>query len=295
MKTYEKLRSMKIRCVQSHIVWQVVFYGVPILLIFAVSFQLWSVIPPELPWGGTAYDAVFENQSFRIAIINSLIFSSVSAASALIFGMPLAYVLHLVPSSGFRRFLLIALAVPFFSSYLLRAYGWQFWLNNQSFLALIERYLSGQQEVAGVLNTDVAAFLGILSILIPISSILIYLALSYQDSSLILAARNLGAGPWARFYRIEFQQAVPALLISFQFCFLLAFGDVVAMPILGGNSHYYFSIAILDQIKNNDWPAAAVLGVMLLIISLLSMGIIFKIMQKTRVMTMLTGDKANEF
>jgi len=204
-----------------------------------------------------------------------------AGAGAVVLGLPLAYAIERFVSSASRRWCLLALMLPFFSSYVLRVYGWQAWMNNNGILVWLARGPFRLEGASGFLYTRGATLIGLLSVVLPIAALLIHLSLSRIDPVLISVARNLGASPWACFLRIELPLALPALLVAFLFCFLLAFGDFVCVTILGGNQTYYYSIAIQDQMKIDDWSMASALGVVLLVMSVAFMAITFILVSRT--------------
>jgi spermidine/putrescine transport system permease protein len=168
---------------------------------------------------------------------------------------------------------------PFFSSFVLRVFGWQAWMSNTGILAWALSGVRGPSDSAGFLYTPAAVCVGLLSVLLPVGTVIIFLSLARIDADLILAARNLGASRWRIFRSIQFPFLVPALLISFLFAMLTALGDVVCVSILGGNRTYYVSNAIQDQTKINNWPMAAVLGTVLLAMSIVFLAAAFTIVR----------------
>ena len=156
-------------------------------------------------------------------------------------------------------------------------FGWQIWLNDQGVLSTVVRQFIGTDQPLGILFTETAVLVGLLSLLIPIASVLIYLSLSRLDDTLIFAAGNLGASQWQKMRHIQLPFALPGMLVSFLFCFLLTFGDFICASVLGGNQVYYLSIAIQDRVKINDWPMAAALGTLLLLISLAIVAVLFTV------------------
>jgi len=143
----------------------------------------------------------------------------------------------------------------------------------------------------GVLTNIVAVLIGtaigLLSLLLPVCTLLLVLAYRYLDPALIAAARNLGAGPFRCFRTVELPFLLPAVIASWQFAFLTAMSDIVAGSILGGNRSYYLSASILDQIKNDAWPLAAAQAMVLLAISLLFALLTFALIRQTRIFSFM--------
>lgn len=264
-------------CNYLHLLWQVLFYAFPLGLLIAIAF--WVVDNYQLTPAFTLnnYSELLAKPRYRLAVVNSLRLSFLAASMAVAFALPIAQALavHVMPK--LRWYLFTALLLPFFSSYVVRMFGWQIWLNDQGILSGFMRQIGEIKGPMGILFTETAALVGLLSVLIPIASVVIYLSLSRLNHTLIFAAHNLGALRWQTFWYIQLPFALPGMLVSFLFCFLLAFGDFVCASILGGNKVYYLSIAIQDRVKINDWPMAAALGTVLLGISLTIVASLFTV------------------
>lgn len=261
--------------------WVIFFYGIPLALVMLMS--IWPALGSARSTGLSleVYGTILSTPRYAEAIGNSVRLGLMSAIAAIGFGLPLAYALHRFCDPPTRRWMLVALALPFFSSYVLRMYGWQAWLSRNGVLAWLGRDILGMRDATGLLFTEPAVVVGLVSILLPIATLVISLSMSRIDPTLTDAARNLGASAWISFVKIELPFIMPAILVSFLFCFLMAVGDFVCVTILGGNQTYYYSSAIQDQMKVNDWAQSSALGVLLLLLSVVCMAITFTLVGRT--------------
>lgn len=251
-----------------HIGWQALLYGVPLILLAAISF--WTVENYRLTPAFIldSYGQLLAKPQYRDAVGNSLRLALSASALAVIFALPVAYAVAFHVNARARRYILLGLLLPFFSSYVMRMFAWQIWLNDRGIIAAFLRALLDYQERLQLIFTETAVLIGLLSILIPVASIMTYLSLARLDPTLVPAARNLGATRLQTFLRIELPFALPGLLVAAIFCFLIAFGDFVCSSILGGNRVYYLSVAIQDRLKINEWPMAAALATIMLVLAI---------------------------
>lgn len=263
-----------------HIIWQTLLYAFPIALLLAISF--WMVVDYQLSPTFTLnnYEQSLTTPRYQLAIGNSLRLGLLCGVFAVGFSLPLAHALAFQVGARARRYLFIVLLLPFLSSYVVRMFGWQFWVNDQGILPWIARTVLGMETAKGFLYTEAAVIVGLLSMLIPVATILIFLSLARIDQTLVPAALNLGASRWRAFRSIELPLILPAMLIAFMFCFMLAFGDFICASVLGGNEIYYLSSAIQDRIKINDWPMAAAMGMLLLGVSIGFMATMFTVFRR---------------
>ncbi len=183
-------------------------------------------------------------------------------ASAIAF--PAALVLSFRMSEGARRFALLCLIVPFFTSFLVRAYAWQ--------VILAE---SGPVNAAlgsvglgpfTMLNSGFGAMVGYLTLVLPLVVIFQTWSLSAIDKSLIEAAGNLGASPLSTLGTVIIPAAKTGLVIGALFAFIMTFGDFVSPFYLGGSKPPTLTILIIDSTKSTQqWPRAAVVAITMIV------------------------------
>jgi len=77
------------------------------------------------------YQRALTEKFFATVAGRSLIGSLIVTVVTLIFAFPYAYLMVRTPSSALRKFLLVALFLPFFIGQVVRAYGWLIILGNQ--------------------------------------------------------------------------------------------------------------------------------------------------------------------
>ena len=275
-----RARLIRLTVSSLHIGWQTLLYGVPILLLVVISF--WVVENYQLTPAITleSYNQLLAKPQYLIAVGNSLRLALTASSLAVIFALPIAYAVVFYVTAKARRYILLGLLLPFFSSYVMRMFAWQIWLNDRGIIAALLRDIFGYDERLRLIFTETAVLIGLLSVLVPVASIIIYLSLARLDLTLVAAARNLGATRWQTFLRVELPFALPGVLVSAIFCFLIAFGDFVCSSILGGNRTYYLSVAIQDRLKINEWPMAAGLGTVMLILAILVLVALFSLFGK---------------
>jgi len=263
MKEGAQARGHGIRVAYGQLVWQVLFYSVPLCLLIAMSLWITRNYQPVPALTFANYSAILRAPRYLAALGESLALGFHAANLAVFLGYPAAHALrHHVPASR-RSLILVLFLTPWFSSYLVRVLACQAALS-RSGLSLGPGRLLAEFWGTEILYTEKAVLIGLVSILLPVSVILIYGSLARLDDTSIAAAKNLGAGRFMIFMRLELPLAVPGLIAAYVFTSILAFSDFVSVSILGGNNTYFISTAIHDRIKISDWPQAAALGTMAL-------------------------------
>ena len=262
----------------AHAWWQFVFYFIPLMLLVVISF--WTLRNYQLAPAFTIenYRAILSGGIYPKALVTSLWLAGTTALLATVLGLPISQAVNFHIHGRVRTLIIFALFLPFLSSYIIRMFSWQLWLNDSGIIAFALKKIGLLKGPLGLIYTASAIRIGLLSVLIPIASLIIYLSMSRIDKTLVLAAKNLGGSSRQVFWRIILPFTMPGILIAFLFSFIISFGDFISPNILGGNQVYTLSILIHDRVKINDWPSAAALGVLMLIMSIAIITLIFAVL-----------------
>jgi ABC-type spermidine/putrescine transport system permease subunit II len=99
----------------------------------------------------------------------------------------------------------------------------------------------------------------------------IYAQLERVPTSLIEAAKNLGADGWMIFRRIILPISVPGIVAGGIITFSLAFGDFVAPVLVGGPDSVMISNVVINLLGVAfDWPLAAAIGLVIITLGLMA-------------------------
>jgi spermidine/putrescine transport system permease protein len=178
----------------------------------------------------------------------------------------LAYPMAYYVAFGVKRYKfiwLILLTIPFWTSYLLRAFSWKVILGyngviNSGLISLglidqpLEFLLYNQTSVVITLAHAYAAFA-----ILPI-----YVSLEKIDRTLLEAAADLGDGAWARFWRVTFPLSLPGVIGAAVLIFVPTTGDYVTPELVGGPTGKMIANIIQVQFLTiGNWPLGAALAI----------------------------------
>jgi len=93
------------------------------------------------------------------------------------------------------------------------------------------------------------------------------------DPSLDEAAQSLGAGRWARLWRVTLPLLKPALAAGGALAFVTALGDFVTSILLYTYDTRPISWEILESLRLNNIGVAAAFGVVLMVVSAAALGV----------------------
>src|SRR5438445_1898880 len=250
------------------VAWLVVFFVVPIAIVAAYSFDVYSLFPGKHGFTLAAWREFVHSSVYLALFWKSdkmlLIVSAVVVALA----YTLAYALAL---SGTKRkyVLLLLLIAPFLTSYLLRVLAWKVILGNQGVLNTFLFWTgvrSRDHPLSQLLYSRFAVMLVLAYVWLPFVALPIFVSLDGLDRRLLEAASDLGASRWQAFRRVTLPLSVPGVAAAFLFVFIPTLGEFITPSLVGGASGYMYGNQIVDLFGTGfpDWETGSVLAIFLL-------------------------------
>jgi spermidine/putrescine transport system permease protein len=250
------------------VAWLVAFFVVPIAIVGAYSFDVYSLFPGKhgftlAAWRGFIHSSVYLGlfwKSVKMALIVSVV--------VVLLAYPVAYYLAL---SGTKRkyVLLLILIAPFLTSYLLRVLAWKVILGNNgvfnSFLVWTG-IRSADHPLSQLLYSRFAVMLVLAYVWVPFVALPIFVSLDTLDRRLLEAAADLGASRWQAFRRVTLPLSLPGVVAGFLFVFIPTVGEFITPSLVGGTSGYMYGNQIADLFQTGfpDWETGSVLALFLL-------------------------------
>jgi len=248
--------------------WLAVFFLVPIAIVAAYSFDVYSIDPGPHGFTLQAWHAFLHSSVYLSLFWKSVKMSLIVSATIVLLAYPLAYYLAL---SGTKRkyVLLLLLIAPFLTSYLLRVLAWKVILGNQGALNsfLVWTGLrSPDHPISQLLYSRFAVMLVLAYIWLPFVALPIFVSLESLDRRLLEAASDLGATRLQAFRRVTLPLSLPGIFAAFLFVFIPTLGEFVTPSLVGGTSGYMYGNQIVDLFGTGfpDWETGSVLAIFLL-------------------------------
>jgi ABC-type spermidine/putrescine transport system permease subunit I len=243
--------------------WTLLFFLVPLGFLFAYSFGGIDIITFQVSWGWTLdnYASVLD-PLYAAAIRRSILLSAGATAGALVIGFPIAYYISL--QRGRRQLLLLlAVMVPFWTSFLVRTYAMTNLLGNGGPVATVWGWLGGGD--LNILYTPTAIGLGILYSYLPLMVLPLFVALERIEPAVRDAAADLGASGWRTLWRVLVPLAMPGIVAGCILVGVPATGEYVVPAILGGGKTLMYGNVVADQFQTvGDYPFGAALSMTLM-------------------------------
>lgn len=261
--------------------WLGVFFLFPFLLVAKLSLSDTALaIPPYTPRldmsAGIAglktffaaldfetYARLISDRLYIVAYLSSLKFAAISTGILLLVGYPLAYAMARC-APAVRQALLMAMILPFWTSFLIRVYALIGILKPEGLLNTALRAV-GLGPVT-ILNTETAIYIGLVYAYLPFMVLPLYAVLGRQQHDLLEAAADLGCTPFEAFWRVTFPLSLPGVAAGALLCFIPMVGEFVIPDLLGGSSTLMLGKTIWTEFfANRDWPAASAVAIVLLV------------------------------
>ncbi len=198
-------------------------------------------------------------ESFRLAVISTGIIALI--------GYPFGYFMAKL-QGRWKQAVMMALMIPFWTSSLIRLYGWIIVLRSGGVLDQLLMGLGLTNGPLRMLYTYPAVVIGMVYALVPFMILAVYSSAEKMDWGLVEAARDLGASAPKAFLTITFPLTLPGLLSGVILTFIPSMGLFFIADILGGNKVVLVGSVIQDQLTQaRNWPFAAALSVVLMILT----------------------------
>ena len=198
-------------------------------------------------------------QSFQVAIMTTIL--------VVVIGYPFGYFMAKQSKRG-KRLLMFLIMVPFWTSSLLRMYGWIIVLQAKGIVNTVLIRLGLIRVPIKILYSYPAVLIGMVYALLPFMILSVYSSVEKMDWTLVEAAKDLGASNWKAFSTVTLKLTLPGLLSGVILTFIPSMGLFFIADILGGNKIVLVGSLIQDQLgRGGNWPFAAALSVVLMILT----------------------------
>jgi spermidine/putrescine transport system permease protein len=258
--------------------YSIAFFLAP--LVFLIVLGFWTVenyrVVPAFSLAN--YIDISKNMlsgsKYGLAILQSAYVSVTTAVLVVLLCYPFVLaIVYLVPGRLQRLVVLLAIA-PFWTSYILRVFAWQILLAKRGIFNSAMQTLGLDSFQQALLNTQAATRIGLIHYEAPIIIVILYITVAPIDSTLIEAARELGASRWQTFRRVILPLSRVGIILALSFATIISFGDVLSGTLLGGGAGRsilgavpLFSTMIMnDYASSTNLPQTSVLAMIMVLI-----------------------------
>ena len=279
-----RLPSARTLAIATPFAFLLVFFMLPFLMVLKISFAETRLSVP--PYGDLLvfakdrlalhltfenYIAVLTDDFYFWSYVTSVRVALVTTLICLLVGYPTALLIARAPSPR-RELLLMAVILPFWTSYLVRVYAWIGLLKDHGLIndtlirwGLIDSPLQLMQNTLGL-------YIGMVYSYLPYMILPLYAYLAKMDHSLPEAASDLGAQPWETFFTVTLPLSMPGVVAGSLLVFIPSVGEYVIPELLGGADNLMIGRVMWSDFFNSiAWPLAAATTCVMVALLLLPM------------------------
>ena len=294
MKTLPLLSSLKRRfglsgrtaVIFGPYLWLVLLFLVPFLLVVKISFSDSRLgIPPyteltamkdgvlSIALDFSHYAFLLTDSLYFATYMNSLLVAGVSTLLCLLIGYPMAYyIARSNPET--RNILMMAVMLPFWTSFLIRVYAWIGILKNNGLLNNFLMSIGLIHSPIELYHTNTAVYIGMVYSYLPFLVMPLYAHLVKMDLTLLEAAYDLGAKPWKAFLQITLPLSKNGIIAGCLLVFIPAVGEYVIPELLGGADTLMIGRVMWNEFFDNaDWPMASAVTCAMVLLLLVPMAL----------------------
>jgi spermidine/putrescine transport system permease protein len=250
-------------------VFLILFFLVPLGLMLYTSLESGGLLS-----GGFRFSWAFDNYAnalgqYRVQFVRALAYSIIVTMAALLLAYPMTYWIAFY-AGRWKTSLLLLILIPFFVSFVIRTIQWKFILGDNGPILGPLKNIGLLSDNFRVLATPFAVVAGITYNFLPFTALPLYVALERIDKRLVEAAKDLYATRWQAFRKVVWPLSLPGVFAAFLLTFVPATGDYVNASLLGGPGTTMIGNIIQEKFLTElDYPEAAALSVILMVVMLL--------------------------
>ncbi len=254
--------------------WFAILFAAPLAIICAYSLLTRGVYGGvERPWTLESYRRLID-PLYGAILLRSVVLSAAATGICIVLAFPLA--LFISRATRHKTLYLYLVILPFWTSFLVRTYAWMFLLRDTGLVNTTLIGLGFLRQPLPLLYNEGAVLLGLVYGFLPFMVLPLYATLERMDPALIEAAADLGARPWATFFRVIVPLAKPGIWAGAILVIIPCLGSYLTPDLLGGGKSVMIGNLVQNQFTTaRDWPFGSAVSLTLMLLTLAALGLFY--------------------
>lgn len=275
-------RHLKWLLVVPLFVFFVIFFVVPVGLIFATSFNPQRIGQVAVTSTLTLenYIRFFSRSNYLLAAGRSILLATVVSFVTLMIAYPMAFVIAKTESAARNTFLLILVLAAMQLDMVIRIYGMMVILGDNGLInqMLVALGITQPDHPIQFMYNFLGVVLGLVQFSMPFMILTLVGVIRGINPSLEEAARSLGASPRRTFIRVTLPASMPGILSGSLLVFALSISSYIVPALMGGFRVGVLPIHIFQQVAEGArFQFGATIAVILFLISVLAVTIYLRV------------------
>jgi putative spermidine/putrescine transport system permease protein len=193
---------------------------------------------------------IVETPVYRDVALRTITMAAAVTVACAVLAFPIAYYMARIASPRVRNLLVIAVLMPLWANYLVKAYAWRTILSDGG----IVNWAIGPFGIVFDGFSTVGLWLVFTYLWLPFMILPVYAGLERIPTSLLEASSDLGGRSFTTFRRVILPLAFPAVVAGSIFTFSLTLGDYIAPGLITSEQ---FIGTVIYNIRSQALPTAA--------------------------------------
>lgn len=266
------------------VVWMSLFLILPILTIIYVSFWTQKTFAIEPVLTLQSWKTFIGSSTYLDSLWTTLRVWLIVLGTTLAVGYPVGlYIGLFVKNKTLQTMLLVACVVPFWTSFLIRVLAWRPMLGTEGAVNMVLLKLGViYQPLSNLLFSELSVVIGMTQIYVVFIVGPVTFMISRIDPSLIEAARDLGAGTGRILRKIVIPLSLPGAVVGAIFVSTMVLGEFATSAALSGRKVNLLGNIIVTQVGSLKWAFAAVVGVVLTLVTAAGVAVLLRFVNLRR-------------
>jgi putative spermidine/putrescine transport system permease protein len=179
-----------------------------------------------------------------------------------VIAVPIAFFIAKVATANWQKILVVAVLMPLWASYLVKAYAWRNLLADGGLL----EWLGAPVGLSSPGYSEMAVILTLAYIWLPYMILPIHAGFERVPDSLLEASSDLGAKPLKTMRLVMLPILVPSIIAGTIFTFSLSLGDYITAQIVGGKTQMLGTVVYANVGAANNLPFASAVSLIPIVI-----------------------------
>ncbi len=232
--------------------WLVLVYFGSLLVLLLSAFWDTDPFTAEVVHSFTLenFQRIVETPVYRDVAVRTIVMAFAVTIADVVIAFPIAYYMARIASPRVRDLLVIAVLMPLWANYLVKAYAWRTILSEGGII----NWAIGPLGIVFDGFSPVGLWLVFTYLWLPFMILPIYAGLERIPTSLLEASSDLGGRSFTTFRRVILPLAFPAVVAGSIFTFSLTLGDYIAPGLITSEQ---FIGTVIYNIRSQALPTAA--------------------------------------
>jgi len=238
--------------------WLVLIYIAALAALLVTAFWTIDSFTSQVQMGFSLSNIqqVLTDALYRTVTLRTVGIAILVTVVDIVLALPIAFFMAKIAGPKLRQVLVIAILMPLWASYLVKAYAWRAVLSHDGILQWILSPFGGQTPGYGLTAVIITqGYLWLPYVILPI-----FTGLEKVPNSLLEASSDLGAKNLMTLRTVVLPMLVPALVAASIFSFSLTLGDYITVNIVGGASQMLGNLVYTNVGAANNLPLAAAIA-----------------------------------